>query len=534
MPHRNYVRAFFLSLLCLCILVWVPSASGRKKSKQEVRQEKEEERTKKEEKKRGEEEKKYNTIAEFTDDLYASDPDFHDAVDKAYRDLQGDHALQAFEINTTQKAQVVTEGDVLRIRRALYDDPRVQNYVNRVGQALVPPQSTSLYAFRLVESPIPAAYTLSTGTIYISTGLVSLTDNEAQLAYILSHELAHVYKDHWKAKVMTTLGEQEWNKKQVKKKRIIGGIIGAAAGAVAGGVSSGAQAAVAEAIAGGVVGMAIGRILAKRIDVDWEFLQENEADDFALKNSLDRNYDVQEIPKLYVALTRVSSADKRAGLGFVGNPARLKERTAHVQKSLETTFQADYQQKLKAGALLGTSPDYQMMMTQLKRDNGILAFYYDMFGMAQDNLRQAVNLRSDDARAHYYYAKVVKLVARTDAERTLAKQELIAAIKLDQARHLIPEAELQRALLLMDSPEGSSQAEASQALRDYIVGYQDSHVRSASLPPNMELLYDYLRLLGEATWRPPWPEYPWSKIAAQGPAAVSAASAANAPPTQPR
>ncbi len=44
-----------------------------------------------------------------------------------------------------------------------------------------------------------------------------MLDNEAQLAYVLGHELAHVYKDHWKTKVMMGLAEEEYNLQQARK-----------------------------------------------------------------------------------------------------------------------------------------------------------------------------------------------------------------------------------------------------------------------------------------------------------------------------
>ena len=49
-----------------------------------------------------------------------------------------------------------------------------------------------MYTFRVLYDPIPKALTLSTGTIYISTGMLSVLDNEAELSYVLAHEIAHV------------------------------------------------------------------------------------------------------------------------------------------------------------------------------------------------------------------------------------------------------------------------------------------------------------------------------------------------------
>jgi Zn-dependent protease with chaperone function len=503
-------------VLLFLALFFAPVASAQLGVlKHKTDEEKQDELQQKNEKLREKEARKYANLAEFAQDEYAGDPDFHDRVDQAYQDLQGEHAMQAFDINTSDASQVVVkEGDVIKIRRALYDNPRVQDYVNRVGQGLVPADAQMLYAFKVIQSPVPVAYTLSTGTIYISTGLISLTDNEAQLAYILSHEVAHVYMDHWKVKVMSALAEQEYNRRQERKSAIYGAIIGGAAGAIVPAARGGANletlAAVAAATA--VTGAALGAAFARRIDVDWDLVQENQADDFALKNTLDKNYDIQEVPKLYMAMTHAATVDQRVGLGFLGNKKRVKDRTDYAQKLIGTTLKPDYEKKLAAAQLVGTSPDYQLMMAELKRDNGIMALYFDMFDMAKKNLSQAVSLRSDDARARFYYGQVLKLVARTDAERDAARTELANAVKLDANRHFIPEAELQQALLLIDKPDSASQQAAAQSIKDYVTGYQDARVEAwkygATLPSNMEILYDYLRLLGDTHWKPAYPQAP--------------------------
>src|SRR5262245_51955991 len=160
--------------------------------------EKREEQTKKAEKAA----RTYDKIKEFSLDLYEKDSDFREEVEKHFDQIQQHHSAEAFSNNiaTPARPTVVHDGDRLRLQTGLYDNKLVQDYINRVGQRLVPPDSDKLFAFRLVAYPIPFADTLSTGTIYVSTGLVSLLDNEAQLAYVLAHEMAHVQLDHWKLK----------------------------------------------------------------------------------------------------------------------------------------------------------------------------------------------------------------------------------------------------------------------------------------------------------------------------------------------
>ncbi len=147
------------------------------REREESLKKKEEDRKSKEAKVRANEAKKYQTLSEFAEDLYASDPEFRDEVDDAYLDLQGQHASEAYLINISHPKELLAtenEGQVLKLRRALYDNPRVQEYVNRLGQQIVPEDSDKLYSFKVIVNPIPLAYTLSTGTVLVSTTLLGV------------------------------------------------------------------------------------------------------------------------------------------------------------------------------------------------------------------------------------------------------------------------------------------------------------------------------------------------------------------------
>lgn len=481
------------------------------REQQDKAKKKDDERKDKEAKARTQEAKKYNTLKDFAEDLYARDPEFRDQVDMAYLDLQMVQAQEAYRHNTSHKKELLAtenEGETLKIRRDLYENPRVTEYINRLGQRLVPDDSDKLYAFKVFVNPIPAAYTLSTGTILISTGMISLLDNEAQLSYVLAHELAHVYKDHWRLKVMMPLAEQEYNERQEKKRALWAGLFGIA-GAGIGAAINGRQGAAIGAVSGLTAGYIISSVYNQKMSTDWNVAQENEADDFALKAMLDRSYDPQEVPKLYSIMAQVSNADSRMQLGFLGSRTRIHERSDYSQRLLAGALQTQYQDLMKAGKLVGTSPEFNLIMAELKRDNGIVAFYYDMFGEAKKNLQQAYTLRSDDPLAAYYYARVLKQVGRSREEMEQAEQLILTAIRLD-TRQSIPEIQLHRALLLIESKEPAQQAEAVQALKQYILAYQRRQIEmraergdNATLPPNVDILYDYMRLLGDKNWKAP-------------------------------
>jgi predicted Zn-dependent protease len=498
-----------------------PAANAtQEKPKQESSEEKklrqeEENRKKKEEKRQKEEEKarvvaikNYKTLTEFAEDLYAGDRDFREQVDDGYSDLQAAHAEQAYRINISRRQEVLlteNEGEMLTLRRALYDNPRVQEYVNRLGQQIVPDDSDKLYAFKVVVNPIPYAYTLSTGTILVSTGMISLLENEAQLTYVLAHELAHVYKDHWRIKVMMPIAEAEYNRKQAMKQMFWATVLSLTAAGV-GSAVAGKEGAAVGAVSGFVAGRAIGNYYAGKIGLDWNIAQENEADDFALKAILQKSFDIKEVPRLYAIMAQVSSKDMRTQLGFLGARSRIRERTEYAQKLIDGSLQPQYQEALKANRIKGTGPEFNVIMAELKRDNGIEAFYRDMFQLARMNLQESVMLRSDDPLAAYYYGRVMKQIGRTKEELDLAQQSLLKAISLD-TRHEIPEVQLHRALLLMDSKDNSTNPEAIAALKSYITAYGQKRATSIRndrlVPPNLDILYGYMRLLGDKTWTVP-------------------------------
>ena len=478
------------------------------REREESLKKKDEQRKNQETKQRDKEAKKYQTLSDFAQDLYAGDLEFRAQIDDAYRDLQSQQSKEAYAINISHNHEYLlteNEGEVLNLQRALYENPRVQEYVNRLGQQIVPEDSEKLYAFKVFKEPIPQAYTLSTGTVLISTGMMSLLENEAQLTYVLAHELAHVYKDHWRMKVMLPFAEAEYNKRQEQKRMFWAGVL-ALAGASMGAAIDGKTGALIGAASGAVAGYAISSYYSKKMSLDWNVAQENEADDFALKATLQKSYDIKEVPRLYAAMTQVSTKDARVQLGFLGDKSRIKERTEYAQKLIDGALQAPYQDALRANKIKGMGPEFNLIMSELKRDNGIDAFYHDMFQMARTNLQQSVMLRSDDPIAAYYYGRVLKQVGRTKEDLDLAQQSLLKAVSLD-TRHEIPEVQLHRALMLMDSKDGSTNADAVAALKNYIVAYgqkrETSNRNFKYVPPNIDVLYSYMRLLGDKTWTAP-------------------------------
>ncbi len=84
---------------------------------------------------------------------------------------------------------------------AMYGPPMtgpVADYVSRIGQKIaVNTERTDVdYKFFVLDSPIVNAFAIPGGYVYVSRGLMSLANSEAELAGVLSHEIAHITARH--------------------------------------------------------------------------------------------------------------------------------------------------------------------------------------------------------------------------------------------------------------------------------------------------------------------------------------------------
>ena len=79
----------------------------------------------------------------------------------------------------------------------LVKDPAIVEYVNRVGQNLVRNSDSQVpFTIKVIESDDVNAFALPGGYFYVDTGLILAADNEAELAGVMAHEIAHVAACH--------------------------------------------------------------------------------------------------------------------------------------------------------------------------------------------------------------------------------------------------------------------------------------------------------------------------------------------------
>lgn len=118
----------------------------------------------------------------------------------------------ADEIQLGRDAQREVQRQVPEVR-----DPMVRGYVSELGARLVPYAGGAdyPYSFSTADARELNAFALPGGPVWINRGILELADDEAQVAGVLAHEIAHVAQRHsarqvtrdlWAVGILAVLG----------------------------------------------------------------------------------------------------------------------------------------------------------------------------------------------------------------------------------------------------------------------------------------------------------------------------------------
>jgi len=79
----------------------------------------------------------------------------------------------------------------------MVNDPVVTEYVNRIGQNLVRNSDAQVpFTIKVIDSDVVNAMALPGGFFYVNSGLILAADEEAEVAGVMAHEIAHVAACH--------------------------------------------------------------------------------------------------------------------------------------------------------------------------------------------------------------------------------------------------------------------------------------------------------------------------------------------------
>ena len=126
-------------------------------------------------------------------DLKMSTPELYAA------DLQRAEAYTGGKVKDKHKLQEASYriGKMMAGGRIVYGDP-ISRLAGRIADTLLKdyPELRSELRFYTVKSPEVNAFATGQGMVFVNAGLVAQVENEAQLAFVLSHEIIHYYRNH--------------------------------------------------------------------------------------------------------------------------------------------------------------------------------------------------------------------------------------------------------------------------------------------------------------------------------------------------
>ena len=190
---------------------------------------------------------------------------------EAYKMPHNMEVVRAKDAQTGIDILEFREGKKVQGRMKLLAERTVQEYVSHLGDSLIPKGAEGTtrsieFRFFVVEDSSINAASLPDGTLLINTALLGAVENESQLAFVLSHEMAHVLQVHYRREVEET-----------RKSRIGLTIAGIAAGAFI-----------------GDAGLFMAEIGIASVVNGHQRELENQADRLGLQNVIEHGYDPRE------------------------------------------------------------------------------------------------------------------------------------------------------------------------------------------------------------------------------------------------
>ncbi|MBT3938723.1 MAG: M48 family metalloprotease [Pelagibacterales bacterium] len=80
----------------------------------------------------------------------------------------------------------------------IYQNKKLQEYIRNIGNKIIAKSGipNTRWTFTILDSPIVNAFALPGGYVYVTRGLLALANDEAEIASVIGHEIAHVTARH--------------------------------------------------------------------------------------------------------------------------------------------------------------------------------------------------------------------------------------------------------------------------------------------------------------------------------------------------
>jgi predicted Zn-dependent protease len=215
----------------------------------------------------------------------------------------------AFQGFTEEEEIEIARGNSAQFgaQAAFVDDPRLDAYLNQIVQRLAAHAEPRPFEYRVkvVSDANINAFTFGGGFLYVNAGLLARMENEAQVAMVLGHEIAHAAESHVTEGMKANAGIN-----------LLGQLAGQAVAAS---------------------GRIDGEVLAKTYEYSMSAAtnghgrqQESEADELGLEYMAKAGYDAREASGTFEALLKeYGDAGKREAFFYSSHP-RNEERMARA------------------------------------------------------------------------------------------------------------------------------------------------------------------------------------------------------------
>lgn len=254
------------------------------------------------------------------------------------------------------------------------DDARLEAYLNELVRRLAAHADPRPFEYRIkvVSDAAVNAFTFGGGFLYVNAGLLARMENEAQMAMVLGHEIAHAAESHVTDGMKADAGIN-----------LLGQLAGQAAAAS---------------------GRIDGEVLAKTYEYSMNAAinghgrrQESEADELGLEYMAKAGYDARQASGTFAALLKEYGDAEKLEAFFYSSHPRNEERMARADAWAEANSK-----RFESADLIVNTNEFQRATHDLVVAMGKLDYDHGRFESARAMFTKAANDGVDDPEPARY------------------------------------------------------------------------------------------------------------------------------------
>jgi predicted Zn-dependent protease len=258
----------------------------------------------------------------------------------------------------------------------IFKDKELTDYLNQVAAEVLPKEAKKKIVLEVfvIDNPYTNAFAYPNGKVYVHTGILARMENEAQLATVLGHEMAHVVRRH-----------------MVRERR---SIRNKAAGLASFNATFGSLPLVGE------LSSALGELGTMASVSGYSKALETEADNLGFKWMQAAGYDPRESPKLFEHMMAENEEDGIKEPFFFGSHPKLKDRYANYQSSLSA------EGTIKGGKK--NQSRYEKAVAPAIYETARLDLKAGRYGKAEKGVQRYLKTYPRSSRAHFLLGEVYR------------------------------------------------------------------------------------------------------------------------------